>query len=45
MGFWLAICKRNVEAHGGKITVESIVEKGTVIAVKLPIELGCVSQK
>jgi len=38
MGFGLAICKRFVEAHGGKVTVESVVGKGTTFTVTLPIE-------
>ncbi len=38
MGFGLAICKRLVEAHGGKIEVESALGKGTIITVTLPIE-------
>jgi len=38
MGFGLAICKRLVEAHGGKIDVESSLGKGTSFTVTLPIE-------
>lgn len=41
MGFGLAICKRTVEAHGGKITVHSVPEKGTTVKVELPFRLGC----
>jgi PAS domain S-box-containing protein len=39
MGFGLAICKRTVEAHGGKITAESVLKKGTTITVELPLDL------
>lgn len=38
MGFGLAICKRIVDAHGGKIKVESALGKGTTFTVTLPIE-------
>jgi signal transduction histidine kinase len=38
MGFGLPICKRNIEAHGGHITVQSKVGKGTTFTVTMPIE-------
>ena len=37
MGFGLAICKRIVEAHGGKITVESTIGKGIRFLIETPI--------
>jgi signal transduction histidine kinase len=38
MGFGLPICKRFIEAHGGSISVQSILGKGTTIKVTFPIE-------
>jgi PAS domain S-box-containing protein len=40
MGLGLAICKRIVDAHGGKITVESVVGEGTTFVITLPIKPG-----
>ena len=39
MGLGLAICKRAVEAHEGKITAESQLNLGTTIKVELPLNL------
>ncbi|MCW4044437.1 MAG: PAS domain S-box protein [Candidatus Bathyarchaeota archaeon] len=38
MGFGLAICKRIVEAHQGKITVQTREGKGSTFTIILPIE-------
>ena len=37
MGLSLAICKRIVDRHGGKIEVDSVVSKGTTIKITLPL--------
>jgi signal transduction histidine kinase len=37
MGFGLAICKRIVEAHGGKIEAETELGKGSMFAVTFPL--------
>jgi signal transduction histidine kinase len=36
MGFGLAICKRYVEVHNGKILVESTLGKGSTVTVVFP---------
>lgn len=38
MGLGLAICRRIIEAHRGKITVDSVVGKGSVFTLSLPLE-------
>ncbi len=38
MGFGLAICKRIVEAHGGKIEAKSRLGEGSVFQLSIPLE-------
>ena len=37
MGFGLAICQRIMEAHKGKILVESSIGKGTTFIIEIPV--------
>ncbi|MFC3883318.1 sensor histidine kinase [Bacillus songklensis] len=39
-GLGLMVCKRIVEMYGGTISIESIVNKGTEVSVKLPLSHG-----
>lgn len=47
MGFSLAICKRIVDSHSGKISVESAVDRGTTFKLTLPVkpEISLENQK
>jgi two-component system sporulation sensor kinase A len=37
MGFGLPICRRIIEAHGGKLSVKSTAGKGTTVTVTIPV--------
>jgi signal transduction histidine kinase len=39
MGFGMVICKRNIEAHGGKLLLDSVLGQGTTVTVELPTNL------
>ena len=37
-GFGLPIAKRNIEVHAGTLAIDSVVEQGTRITVRIPVE-------
>jgi signal transduction histidine kinase len=39
MGFGIPICKRIVEAHGGKLLIDSALGQGTTATIKMPLNL------
>ncbi len=43
-GLGLALVKRIIEGHGGKLTVESVVGKGSCFQVSLPLKLEVTDQ-
>jgi PAS domain S-box-containing protein len=45
MGFGLPICRRLVEAHGGKISVKSMAGKGTTVTVTIPVNPEPVNER
>ncbi|MGF3522774.1 MAG: ATP-binding protein [Candidatus Bathyarchaeia archaeon] len=45
MGFGLSICKRIVQAHGGEISAESTLGKGTTITITIPLDISFIVGK
>ena len=43
LGLGLYYVKQIVEAHGGTITVQSVLKKGTKFIIKIPIENGLIA--
>jgi signal transduction histidine kinase len=39
-GIGLAICKGLVEAHGGQITIDGREGGGTIVTIRLPLDLA-----
>jgi signal transduction histidine kinase len=39
-GIGLALCKENIQSHGGKIEIESEHGKGTAVTFTLPVYEG-----
>ena len=37
LGLGLSYCKRTIESHGGSIMVDSVLGKGTVFTIELPL--------
>ena len=39
-GLGLSLCRQIIEAHHGRIRVESTVGKGTIFTIKIPINIA-----
>ena len=44
IGLGLAICKQIVEAHGGRIGIESLADQNTCFRVEIPVKIGLEDQ-